>query len=58
MNFTTHLHLEARLGMSGAIPLPPFIPSWHGQAQCYLNFTELSMLWMKGKVSREVKEVV
>ena len=35
---TLHLHLALRLRMSGAIPLLPSIPSWHGQGQLYLYY--------------------
>jgi hypothetical protein len=32
---TTHLHLVPRL--SGATPLHPHVPLWHGQGQQYLS---------------------
>ena len=33
---TTHLHLTPRLGMSGAIPVLPYTPSWSGRAKLFL----------------------
>ena len=33
IKFTTHPHLAPRLGMSGAIPLRPYIPSCSGQTK-------------------------
>ena len=38
MTLTSHLHLAFRLRVSGAIPLLPSIPSWHGQVQLYLYY--------------------
>jgi len=35
---TFHLHLALRLRVSGAIPLLPSIPLWHGQGQLYLYY--------------------
>jgi hypothetical protein len=38
MKLTTHLHLVVRLGMSGAIPLLPYLPSWYAEEQVYHYF--------------------
>ena len=45
LNFTTHLHIFPRFRMTGAIPLLPYMPSWHGQEQLYL---ELYDNWLIG----------
>jgi hypothetical protein len=42
---TTYLHIVPRLRMSGAIPLLPYMPSWHGQGQLYpYHFTAVAPL--------------
>jgi len=35
---TICLHLELRLRMSGAIPLLPYMLSWHGEGQLHLFY--------------------
>jgi len=36
MKMTTHLHLVATLGMGGAIPPLPHMPSLHAQGKTFL----------------------
>ena len=36
VKLTTHVHLVAKLRMSGGVPLVPYTPSWRGQGQIYI----------------------
>jgi len=42
---TTHLCLVSKLRMSGAVPLPPYMPSERGHIQLYL-FAFSTFLWV------------
>jgi len=39
VKLTTHLHLVLRLRMRGAVPLHPYMPSWHAQRNLEYYFT-------------------